>query len=321
MSPAPTSRQVIYAALAGNLLVATTKTVAAFWTGSSAMLSEALHSFVDSVNEVLLLYGQYRASRRPDAQHPLGHGRELYFWSFIVALLIFAIGSGVSIYQGIAQIREPQPLHSPWVNYVVLAFALVFEGTSWAISMKQFRGSTARGRLSFYEAFRRSKDPPSFMVLFEDSAALLGILIAAAGTFAAARFQKPEFDGVASLLIGLVLGGIAMLLARESKSLLIGESASGELTRSVMAIAARNPAVRRVNGMLTAQLAPDQILVALSLEFSDDVRVPELEERVIEIERCIRAQHSEVTALFVKPQTPKTFSDARRDRFGIEGDG
>jgi cation diffusion facilitator family transporter len=321
MSPAPTSRQVIYAALAGNLLVATTKTVAAFWTGSSAMLSEALHSFVDSVNEVLLLYGQYRASRRPDAQHPLGHGRELYFWSFIVALLIFAIGSGVSIYQGIAQIREPQPLHSPWVNYVVLAFALVFEGTSWAISMKQFRSSTARGRLSFYEAFRRSKDPPSFMVLFEDSAALLGILIAAAGTFAAARFQKPEFDGVASLLIGLVLGGIAMLLARESKSLLIGESASGELTRSVMAIAARNPAVRRVNGMLTAQLAPDQILVALSLEFSDDVRVPELEERVIEIERSIRAQHSEVTALFVKPQTPKTFSDARRDRFGIEGDG
>jgi cation diffusion facilitator family transporter len=320
MSPAPTSRQVVYAALAGNLLVATTKTVAAFWTGSSAMLSEALHSFVDSANEVLLLYGQYRASRPPDAQHPLGHGRELYFWSFIVALLIFAIGSGVSIYQGIAQIREPQPIHSPWVNYVVLAFALVFEGASWAISMKQFRGSTARGRLSFYEAFRRSKDPPSFMVLFEDSAALLGILIAAAGTFAAAHFQKPEFDGLASLLIGLVLAAVAMLLARESKSLLIGESASSELTRSVMAIAAKNTAVRRVNGMLTAQLAPDQILVALSLEFADDLRVPELEERVIEIERNIRAQHSEVIALFVKPQTPKTFSDARRDRFGTEGD-
>jgi cation diffusion facilitator family transporter len=285
------------------------------------MLSEALHSFVDSVNEVLLLYGQYRASRRPDAQHPLGHGRELYFWSFIVALLIFAIGSGVSIYQGIAQIREPQPIHSPWVNYIVLAFALLFEGASWSISLKQFRNSTARGRLSFYEAFRRSKDPPSFMVLFEDSAALLGILIAAAGTFAAAHFRQAEFDGVASLLIGLVLGGIAILLARESKSLLIGESASGELTRSVMDIAAKNPAVRRVNGMLTAQLAPDQILVALSLEFSDDVRVPELEERVIEIERSIRAQHSEVIALFVKPQTPKTFCDARRDRFGNEGDG
>jgi cation diffusion facilitator family transporter len=321
MPTAPTSRQVVYVALAGNLLVAATKTAAAFWTGSAAMMSEALHSFVDSVNEILLLYGQYRASRRPDAQHPLGHGRELYFWSFIVALLIFAIGSGVSIYQGIAQIREPEPIHSPWVNYVVLAFALVFEGGSWSVSFKQFRNTTARGRLSFYEAFRRSKDPPSFMVLFEDSAALLGILIAAAGTFAAAHWRKPEFDGAASLLIGLVLGGIAILLARESKSLLIGEGASAELTRSILEIAAKNPAVRRVNGMLTAQLAPDQILVALSLEFSDDVRVPELEERVVEIESSIRAQHSEVTALFVKPQTPKTFSDARRDRFGTEGDG
>jgi cation diffusion facilitator family transporter len=322
MSIAPTSRQVVYVALAGNLLVAATKAGAAFWTGSSAMFSEALHSFVDCANEVLLLYGQHRASLRPDAEHPLGHGRELYFWSFIVALLIFAIGSGVSIYQGIAQIRAPEAIRSPWVNYLVLALATVFEGGSWAVSVRQFRSATARGRLSFYEAFRRSKDPPSFMVLFEDTAALLGILIAAAGTFAASQLHMPEFDGVASLLIGLVLAAIAIILARESKSLLIGESASGELTRSIMEIAAQNPAVRRVNGLLTAQLAPDQILVALSLEFSDDLRVPELEERVIEIERSIRARHSEVIALFVKPQTPRTFSDARRDRYeGAEGDG
>jgi divalent metal cation (Fe/Co/Zn/Cd) transporter len=159
------------------------------------------------------------------------------------------------------------------------------------------------------------------MVLFEDSAALLGILIAAAGTFSATHFQKPEFDGLASLLIGLVLGGVAMLLARESKSLLIGESASPELTRAVKEIASRNPAVLQVNGMLTAQLAPDQILIALSLEFADNLRVPELEERVIEIEASIRAQHPEVTALFVKPQTPKVFSQNVRDRFEIEGDG
>ena len=322
MSIAPTSRQVVYVALAGNLLVAATKAGAAFWTGSSAMFSEALHSFVDCGNEVLLLYGQHRASLRPDAEHPLGHGRELYFWSFIVALLIFAIGSGVSIYQGIAQILAPEAIRSPWINYVVLALATVFEGASWAVSVRQFRSATARGQLSFYEAFRRSKDPPSFMVLFEDSAALLGILIAAAGTFAASQLHMPQFDGIASLLIGLVLGAIAIILARESKSLLIGESASGELTSSIVDIAAQNPAVRRVNGLLTAQLAPDQILVALSLEFSDDLRVPELEERVIEIERSIRARHSEVTALFVKPQTPRAFSQARRDRFeGAEGDG
>jgi cation diffusion facilitator family transporter len=314
-----TSRHVVYAALAANLLIAATKAGAAFWTGSSSMLSEALHSLVDSLNEVLLLYGQHRASRRADAEHPLGHGRELYFWSFIVALLIFAIGSGVSIYQGVAQLLEPHSIESPWVNYAVLAFALVFEGISWAISLKQFHRT--RGRLTFYEAFRRSKDPPSFMVLFEDSAALLGILIAAAGTFAATHFQKPELDGVASLLIGLLLGGVAMLLARESKSLLIGESAGSELTHSVKEIAAQNPAVLRVNGMLTAQLAPDQIVVALSLEFKDDLRVPELEERVIEIENSIRRQHSEVTALFIKPQTPKVFSETARERFGNEGDG
>jgi len=314
-----TSRHVVYAALAANLLIAVTKAGAAFWTGSSAMMSEALHSLVDSLNEVLLLYGQHRAARSPDAEHPLGYGRELYFWSFIVALLIFAVGSGVSIYQGVAQLLQPRTLESPWVNYAVLAFALLFEGASWAISLKQFHRT--RGRQTFYEAFRRSKDPPSFMVLFEDSAALLGILIAAGGTFAATHFGKPEYDGVASLLIGLVLGAIAMLLARESKSLLIGESAGAELTRSVTEIAARNPAVRRVNGMLTAQLAPDQIVIALSLEFADDLRVPELEERVVEIETSIRARHSEVTALFVKPQTPKAYSEASRNRFGIEGDG
>ena len=319
MADAPTSKQAVYAALIGNLLVAATKTVAALWTGSSAMTSEAIHSFVDSGNGILLLYGQYRASRPPDAEHPLGHGRELYFWSFIVALLIFAIGAGVSLYQGIAHIRQPEPIQSPWVNYIVLAFALLFEGGSWVISVKQFRSTTARGRLGlydFYEAFRKSKDPPSFMVLFEDTAALLGIVLAAAGTFAATHWDMPQLDGVASVLIGCVLGAIAIVLARESKSLLVGESASSELTKSIMDIAARNPAVLRVNGMLTAQLAPDQILVALSLEFSDNLRVPELEERVIEIERSIRARHGDVIALFVKPQTPKTFSEARRDRFG-----
>jgi cation diffusion facilitator family transporter len=316
MLDTPTSKQVVYAALVGNLLVATTKTVAASWTGSSAMLSEAIHSFVDSGNEVLLLYGQHRAARRADPEHPLGHGRELYFWSFIVALLIFAIGSGVSIYQGIAHIRDPEPIENAWVNYVVLALAMLFEGGSWVISVRQFRRATASGQLGYYEAFRKSKDPPSFMVLFEDTAALVGIVLAAAGTFAATHWQMPQLDGVASVLIGCVLGTIAIVLARESKSLLIGESASSELTRSIIDIASKNPAVRRVNGLLTAQLAPDQILVALSLEFSDDLRVPELEERVIEIEHSIRARHAEVTALFVKPQTPKTFSEARRDRFG-----
>ncbi|MGH8136832.1 MAG: cation diffusion facilitator family transporter [Steroidobacteraceae bacterium] len=318
MSSTPSSKQTIGAALIGNLLVAASKVVAALWTGSSAMTSEALHSFVDSGNEILLLYGQYRATRRPDAAHPLGHGRELYFWSFIVALLIFALGSGISIYQGIAQVSNPRPIHDPLVSYIVLALAFVFEGGSWFVAARQFRGIQARSKRGFYESFRRSKDPPAFMILFEDTAALLGIVIAGLGTYAATALDMPVFDGIASILIGLVLGAIAILLARESKSLLIGEAASRELAEAIRAIAAQDRSVSRVNGLLSAQLAPDQILVALSLEFADDLRVPQIEEHVVEIERNIRAAHPEVLALFVKPQTPKAFTEAVRQHFGDE---
>jgi cation diffusion facilitator family transporter len=305
----------VYAALVGNLLVAVTKTIAAVWTGSSAMLSEAVHSFVDTGNEMLLLYGMRRASRKADAEHPLGHGRELYFWSFIVAVLVFALGAGVSIYQGIIHVRHPEPISDPRVNYVVLALALIFEGTSWLISLRQF--SAAKGQLGFYAAFRRSKDPTSFMVLFEDSAALLGIFIAALGTFAATALHMPVADGVASILIGLVLAATATLLARESKSLLIGERADRRLSESILRLARQASPDLRPNGVLTMQLAPDQIVVALSLEFDDDADAPQIEELVAAIERKVRQAHPEVVALFVKPQTPKAFAESAR--LGGEG--
>lgn len=308
------SKPVIYAALLGNLLVAVTKSVAAAWTGSSAMLSEAVHSFVDTGNEMLLLYGLRRAGRRPDREHPLGYGRELYFWSFIVALLVFALGAGVSVYQGIAHIRHPEPITDPAVNYAVLALALLFEGGSWLISVRQF--TAAKGPLGYYEAFRRSKDPPSFMVLFEDSAALLGILIAGLGTFSAVRLGIPEIDGIASILIGVVLGGVAVLLARESKSLLIGEPAARGLNDSILRIAGAQSSVTGANGVLTVQLAPDQIVAALSLEFADELSAADIEESVIEIERKVRAAHPEVVALFINPQTDKTFRQAMRQRYG-----
>jgi len=305
----------VYAALTGNVLVAATKAVAAAITGSSAMLSEAIHSAVDSGNEVLLLYGQNRAAKPPDSEHPLGHGRELYFWSFVVALLIFALGAGVSMYEGILHILDPEPIRQPIVNYIVLALAFIFEGGSWIVSFRQFRAAGGR-RLTFYEAFRRSKDPPSFMVLFEDSAALLGIALAALGTFGATTLGRPELDGVASILIGLVLAAIAGLLARESKSLLIGEPAESELIESIRQIAAAIPGVVQAHGALTSHLAPDQVVVSLSLEFEDRLRVPELENVVLEIERRVRAKHPEVVALFIKPQTPRAFNEAVRARFG-----
>ena len=309
----PSSKLVVYAALIGNLLVAIAKASAAAWTGSAAMLSEAIHSTVDTGNQVLLLYGMHRAARPADREHPIGYGRELYFWSFIVALLIFALGAGISIYEGVVRVQNPSPVVDPLVNYIVLALAFVFEGASWWVALQQFK--VTKGSLSYYAAFRSSKDPASFTVLFEDTAALLGIVLAAFGTFAATTLHAPVYDGVASILIGLLLTAAASLLARESKSLLIGERADRALSDSILRIVERTSPGSRANGLLSVQLAPDQILAALSLEFSDDLRVPQIEDMMIRIERVIRAVHPEVVTLFAKPQTANAFSETVRPRF------
>jgi cation diffusion facilitator family transporter len=305
MASETSSKSVVYAALIGNLLVAATKTAAAVWTGSSSMLSEAVHSFVDTGNEVLLLYGMHRAKGKADPEHPIGYGRELYFWAFIVAVLIFALGAGVSVYEGVAHICDPHPIESPFISYIVLGLAFVFEGVSWAVSLRQF--NKARGSLGLFEAFRRSKDPPAFMVLFEDSAALIGILIAAVGTYASVTLEAPVYDGIASIAIGLVLAATAVLLARESKSLLIGERADRALSDSILRIAGEEKTVARANGLFTVQLAPDQVIAALSLEFADELRAPEIENAVIDIEKRVRAEHPEVVSIFVKPQTARTY--------------
>jgi cation diffusion facilitator family transporter len=314
MAANSSSKLVLYAALVGNILVVLTKAIAAAWTGSSAMLSEAVHSLVDTGNEILLLYGMRRSVRQADQEHPLGYGRELYFWSFIVALMVFALGAGVSIYEGILHILFPKPISDPLVNYVVLGLAFLFEGVSWWVALRQFRA--LKGPLGYYDAFRRSKDPITFMVLIEDSAALIGILIAALGTFAATTLDAPVFDGIASIVIGLVLAGTASLLARESKSLLLGERADIKLSDSILRIAEEGSLGLKANGVLALHLAPDQILVALSLEFADDLRAPQIEDAVINIERKIRAAHPEVVTLFVKPQTAKAFKETIHLRFG-----
>ena len=315
MAANSSSTQVIYAALAGNLFVAFTKAGAAAWTGSASMLSEAVHSFVDIGNQVLLLHGMRRAGRQADTEHPIGYGRELYFWSFIVALLVFALGSVVSVYHGVHHVVSPEPVRDAFVNYVVLALAFLFEGASWWIAFRHF--SRVKGALGYYEAFRASKDPPSFVGLFEDSAALIGIVIAAFGTFAASSLDLPRLDGVASILIGVVLACTAALLARESKSLLIGERADRLLSDALTRIAEDASPTSRVNGVLTVQLAPDQILAALSIAFADTLLVPQVEAAVEDIERRIRASHPEVVTLFIKPQTAAAFAETRRRRYGM----
>ena len=293
------SRTAVIAALIGNLLIAVTKGVAAAVSGSSAMLSEAVHSVVDSGNEVLLLYGQHRARKAPDELHPWGYGREIYFWSFVVALLIFAVGAGVSIYEGIKHVQHPEPMSDPLVNYAVYAISAVFEGISWWFGWSAFK--RVRGQRTILSAVHASKDPPSFMVLFEDSAALIGLAIAAIATALSVHFREPWIDGAGSICIGAVLALVAVLLARESKDLLIGERARPELSRSIRDIAQRQPGVRSVEGILTSQLSPDQVIANVGLQFSDDLRTSDIERIIGDLERELRKIHPDLFRVFVRP--------------------
>jgi cation diffusion facilitator family transporter len=294
-----TSKTAIIAALVGNLLIAVTKGIAAALSGSSAMLSESVHSMVDTGNELLLLYGLKRAAKPPDKVHPYGYGRELYFWSFVVALLIFAVGAGVSAYEGVVHIRHPEPIRDVWINFVVLGLAAVFEGISWWFGWKAF--SRVRRSRPIWDAFVASKDPTTFMVLFEDSAALLGILIAAIATFLSWKLKLPWVDGAGSILIGLVLAIVAALLARESKELLIGERASPELSAAVRQTASEDPCVRKVIDITTSQMGPDQVIATIAVEIDEDLRVPEVEQLIARIEGAIQARFPQLFRIFIRP--------------------
>ncbi|WP_151805966.1 cation diffusion facilitator family transporter [Acinetobacter bereziniae] len=303
---------VVYAALLGNLAIALVKFIAAYITNSSAMLSEAVHSVVDTLNEILLLYGLKKSQQPANYQHPFGYGRELYFWAFIVALLVFALGAMVSIYQGIQHIRHPEVIESPLVNYVVLGFAMLCEGTSWFIALKSFK--KMKGKMGYFESFRRSKDPTTFTVLFEDSAALIGLIIAFVGIFCAQQFDLPILDGIASILIGVVLAISALLLARETKGLLMGETADPKLRHNVLEVAQEDPAVYSANGVLTEQMGAHQVIASLSLEFNDGLTSDEIEACVNRIEVKIKSIHPEIMALFVKPQTQQVWLERMKGR-------
>jgi cation diffusion facilitator family transporter len=304
------SKKVVYAAVAGNLLVAVSKFAAAAWTGSSAMVSEAIHSLVDTGNQVLLLYGMQRAEKPPDERHPLGYGRELYFWSFIVSLLIFMIGAGVSFYEGVSRIANPHPISDVYVSYAVLGASAVFEGGTFLVALREF--AKAKGSVGYFEAVKRSKNPPVFIVLFEDAAALIGLAIAFAGTFAAAHWSMPIFDGIAALGISILLAGAAAVLARESKGLLIGESASPRVRDSVLAIAQAEPGIEQARIVSTVHLAPDQIIVALALEFADNLMTEQIETIVDRLDHAIREKHPEIIAVFASPRPAGPLHYGRR---------
>jgi cation diffusion facilitator family transporter len=291
---------VLYGALFANVGIAIAKFVAAAISGSSSMLTEGVHSLVDSGNQVLLLYGQAKAKQPPDATHPFGYGRELYFWAFVVAILIFAVGAGVSIYEGWLHIAEPEPLRDPTINYVVLGIAVLLEGTSWVIAVREFNGK--RGASSWWQSIRRSKDPAGFIVLFEDSAALIGLGIAGVGVWASHHYADPRIDGMASIIIGLILAGVAVLLAREAKGLLIGESADPAIISSVWAILDKQPQISAVNHVRTIHTAPDAVFVAISADFVDDLPMGDAESLIENIEREMKARIPELTSIYIRPE-------------------
>lgn len=295
------SKKVIYAALVGNLLIAVTKFGAAAMTGSSAMLSEAVHSVVDTGNQGLLLFGIRRSKRPADAAHPFGYGMELYFWAFVVAIMVFAVGAGVSVYEGVTKLRAPEPMTSPHVNYIVLAVAMAFEAAAWTVAFREFQKT--RGSRSILSEVRHSKDPTVFTVLFEDTAAMLGLVIAFVGIGLGQYFGNPAFDAGASILIGLILAATAILLAIECKGLLIGEGASREVIAGIEEIIESRSGILRVNELLTMHLGPDDVLLNLSLDFADELSSAEVEDAISVLERDIKQDFPDIKRVFIEAQS------------------
>lgn len=295
------SRVSIYAAIAANVAIAVTKFVVAGITGSSAMLSEGIHSAVDTFNGVLLLVGLKLSQRPATPEHPFGHGKELYFWSLIVAVLIFGVGGGLSFYEGVQHVLHPEPMRNPVWNYVVLGVAAVFEGSSLAIALRQFLKQA--GDTPFWEALHRSKDPTTYTVLAEEAAALVGLLVAAVGIALSYRFDKPEWDGVASLLIGLLLAGVAVALIRESRGLLIGEGIRPETARAIRSLALEQPKVRDAGRILSMYIGPDDVLVTMDLDFDDGTEAADAAAAIAAVERQVRDRYPMIKRLFIEAGT------------------
>jgi len=290
------SRLAIIAAIAGNIAIAITKFIAAGLTGSSAMLSEGIHSLVDTGNGGLMLLGIHKSQQAPDFEHPFGHGKELYFWSLIVAIAIFAVGCGMSMYEGITHLVHPEPIGKAAWNYAVLGFALVFEGASWVFGWKAFR--SVRGRQGIFEAIRKSKDPSTFMVFFEDSAALLGIVIAFVGIFIGQQLHNLYADGLASIMIGVVLGCVSFFLAYESKGLLIGEGVDRETLHRLRRLVEKDDAVEHVSRLLTMYFGPHEVMLTLEVKFRDELSMVGMRNTIGRIQKRVKEHYPDITRIY-----------------------
>lgn len=294
------SNKSIYSALAANLLIAITKFIAGAFSNSAAMISEGIHSLVDTVNQVLLLFGIRRSRKPADALRPFGYGKELYFYSFIVSILIFGLGGGISIYQGIIHIITPEPLGNPTWNYVVLALSVIFEGTSLIIAAKEF--NKVRGKDSWWEAIKRSKDPSNFLVLFEDGAAVLGLFTVMICMFFSHHYQIPELDGLASLLVGLLLVAVSLILARESRSLLLGEGISNASRQRITTLTEKDPAVSKVLYILSTYQSPEEVLLMLIVAFEEDLDTADINDAIERIRNEIKAEFNLIRFVIIQPE-------------------
>ncbi|KEZ77372.1 cation diffusion facilitator family transporter [Salinisphaera hydrothermalis] len=306
------SKTVVLAALTGNFLIAVSKFVASAFTGSTAMLAEGIHSVIDTGNQGLLLYGMRRAKKPPDAKYPFGYGKEIYFWSFMVAVLLFTLGAGISIYEGVEKVLHPHPIDHPLVNYGVLGLAVLFEGTSWLIAAKEFR--RVKGSWGVLEAVRRGKDPNKFLVLFEDTAAIAGLLLAAGGLALVQVTGIEIFDGLASIGIGCILAFSSVWLAVETKGLLIGEAANKYVVQQIETIVSRHPSVARVNEVPTMHIGPEYVLANISLRFKAGLSGEELQNAIADMDREIKTECPTVKRIFIEAEheadRPPSHADA-----------
>jgi cation diffusion facilitator family transporter len=288
---------VIYAAILANLGIAAAKFIVAAITGSAAMLAEGIHSAVDTGNEFLLLVGERNSAKPPDKRHPFGYGKALYFWALLVALSVFSLGGGLSIYHGITALRHPEPLEDPMWNYVVLGISACFEGYSWNVSRKALNKRRKTGA-SLWQTVHASKDASVFTVFIEDTAALLGLAIAAIGIALGHVFDSPYFDPAASVLIGLLLVGAAFALARETGALLVGEGIGTDATRHVCEILRDDPSIEDVGKLLSMQLGPDEVLLTAAVRFNRGMRIDEVEAAIERLEKAVAAVYPAIRHIY-----------------------
>lgn len=297
------SKKVIYAALIANAIIAVVKFIAAAITGSSAMFSEGIHTTVDTGNQLMLLLGLKKAKKPADKLHPFGYGKEIYFWSFVVAIMIFAIGAGISIYEGIHSVMDPHPIENAIISYGVLGGAMVITGIAWYFAWKEFK--RVKGDRGYFEAVQKGKNPTTFVVLFEDSAALLGLSVAIIGIGLSQWTGMPVFDGIASIVIGIILGTTAAWLAYETKGLLIGESADPHMLKEIEKELSSYKKIKNVNEVLTLHMGPNFILLNISVDFKDDIPSHQIEVTSAELSKQLKNNFPLVKRVFIESEKSK----------------